>query len=134
MINVRCTCPRALILSERRLLQNREYKRRSDARLRAGGTPLAREVRQLQPTAKVRMPDLHLGACQDKWGFDLINSVDGFGKGVSMRRRQVREMCAACPVFTACETWVLAAEEPAGNWGGMIAGMTPGDRVRRGQR
>ena len=75
----------------------------------------------------VTMPDLSAGACTSMLGRRIMDiAIDGPG---SAGVRQAKALCAACPLRESkCRPYILAAEQPAGSWRGVWAGMTQSER------
>lgn len=75
---------------------------------------------------------LERGSCTTRKGLlimDTLRQKQRGGQGSKLEaRKQARVMCGQCRVTKECRAWVLEEEEPAGSWGGMIAGLTPEDR------
>ena len=77
----------------------------------------------------VRMPDMSDGTCASEFGRRIMDDViDGRGtRGVAA----AKDLCSFCPIkYTKCGPYVRKAEQPAGSWAGVWAGMTPNDRKR----
>lgn len=117
--SVRCVCPRAAAIWDARSDQRKERKR-------ARGVIL-----QLSSATEIRMPDLSAGACRTPWG--QKRHEKGFSDQVTvpseLARREAKKICRACPVLAACRSYTLAAESPAGSWGGIWGGLDPWNRV-----
>lgn len=81
--------------------------------------------------AGVRMPDLSGGACQTPLGRTTLDAALSLNGGAGKKAVQAaKDLCSFCPVAVAakCERYVLAAEQPAGSWAGVWAGMSQSDR------
>jgi len=148
----RCICPRALALNDE---FNRERRERAQSAARAIELGRARQARMREQeiasgqtmrvaragragrvfgeSKSVRIPDLTGGACTTAYGYVIVDEARDTGNGGEKARIKLKALCQTCPlsVFKACEKWVLEAEYPVGSWGGVYAGMSTGDRIRR---
>ena len=78
----------------------------------------------------VETPDLAAGECRTLRGMVTMDNYVDWPQSEG-RVGAARGVCGACRLSVACEAWVIAAEQPAGSWGGMYAGMTPQNRRDR---
>lgn len=110
-----CICPRA-----RHLISHRSHAR--------GKNPLTTFV--VPAEHSVRPPDLRGGICTRESVREIVDG--GFnteGTAAAMDTRlKAKNLCRSCPLLEVCRSYVLAAESPAGSWGGVWGGMDPWDR------
>lgn len=116
----RCVCPRAVVIWEGRNVTRKERKKAKNRAL------------LLPHQTEIRMPDLTSAACRTPWG--RKRHEKGFSDQVSVpaetERREAKKVCRnECPVMKECAAYVLAAESPAGSWGGIWGGLDPWNRV-----
>jgi hypothetical protein len=115
---IRCCCPRANALRVRR---NSGRDRKPPKK--------PSEYRHIPAPKKVTVvqPDLSAGACRPP----VAAMVFDRAFDSSMAYREARSICDACPLRDrACFSYVKEAEQPPGSWGGVWAGMSPGQRVK----
>lgn len=124
--NGKCICPRATYLHT-----TTRSAERAAAKARKEKPPVV--VKAPSYEARVRMPDLSAGECALP---ENRKSVDrSYLKGESNRGiAEMRKICRRCPIQQECGQYVLAAESPAGSWGGVWGGMTSGERIREARR
>lgn len=112
---LRCICPHAVELFERRKIYDLE--RRRDRR----------KERTTAQKIRIHIPDLSTGACARP------ENVALFQRDVGGSLARERRICRSCPVFNACRAYVLAAEYPKGAWGGVWGGLGAADRRNEGK-
>lgn len=98
------------------------------------GTVLAGQGRKYTNTMKqgVHVPDLGAGTCQSISGRKIIDKASNGKAARGVEARAIAAiMCAHCPVLALCQGWIRAAEQPAGSWGGFIAGEGASTRRKR---
>ncbi len=113
----RCVCPRALAL----LAIMKEERRRAwiPKKQRAG-----RPQEPAYMNSPYRQPDLLGGLCLRPGGRKIMTAAMNI-KPSPEETVAAKLMCRSCPMREVCKNWVLTAEEPAGGWGGIFAGMSP---------
>lgn len=82
----------------------------------------------------VRPPNFLGAACQQPWAAETVDrsfSLHGGTVAIGNREEMRTKVCATCPLIRECATWVLAAERPAGSWGGVYGGMDVWNRTGR---
>lgn len=140
----RCDCPRAQVLRAEYLEELKN--KRAIAAIAAGRVPASRlpkrepvdsspvfEPRSPEPTS-VRPPNFLGAACQQPEVAEIVErsfSLYGGAGGIERREEMRKKVCGTCPLIRECAEWVLAAEKPAGSWGGMYGGMDVWNRDGR---
>jgi hypothetical protein len=139
---VRCMCPRACALLDafsKSAAAQKRVARRAEllASLKKPATrapapapaktpapwPGSSISRYLRNVGRSGAPELRGRRCATETAkFDA--ALDG--RHVSI----AQAVCASCPVRPACAAWVLEAETPAGDWGGVYGGLSVADRRR----
>lgn len=125
----RCICPYAVELLKAHRARRREHYK--DTR----GKGQDRPGRIAVPPSSIRIRDtpdmttLADGACKTFEGMVLMDDyLDAPGNQKALDR--ARAVCVKlCDVLDECTAWVRAAEQPAGSWQGMIAGLTRRERA-----
>lgn len=123
----RCICPRGVHLLKASA-RGWEANRIRKPRLRA-------QSKIVPPD----MPDLSTGACSTDEYRQIARDGqnDATYLGAVGARDAARAVCLQhCPVQLQCRDYILAAERPAGSWGGVWGGLDVDERKRisRGRR
>lgn len=134
----KCLCPRALALLAAYHEIERKRKRgelpRKEPKVvtaapaaKAPGDKLPIYMTNVKRHSTAEIPDLSAAACRTR--LDAIWLMDRAIDGVNGALERARdELCFRCPVREACLEMALAHEEPAGAWGGLYGGASPGER------
>jgi hypothetical protein len=128
----KCICPRALaLLKEHRKAQKPYAAEYLQRRREAGWRNTALNINR--STYRQADPDLTGGSCMAPYGQKLMDRAEGTTKGAVRNQyvREVKEMCWGCKRLDECGSWVVRAEDPPGTWGGIYAGMTRDERMKR---
>lgn len=73
-------------------------------------------------------------ACRTVAGIAIMDRYfDALMGDGSIARVAARKLCASCLVRDECDAWITRAENPAGAWHGMYAGLTPSERRHRAE-
>jgi Transcription factor WhiB len=119
----KCVCPGGAAMIER----ERVYQSGRPARRILIDSPLRAPQYEQNYKTSGAVPDLSKGSCRKPWGRPLLDAAAAVQyRGDATRSAQF--MCSRCPVRKRCGEWVAQAEDPAGSWGGIYAGMTPHQR------
>lgn len=130
---IRCICPHAVSLKkdrDRAWGETRRRDKKEEAR-RLLTEKANREIEAVQRIAAPRKgaggrtPRLELAACRGQ--YDTVDAAYSSDRAYGA----ARELCGLCPVLQACDRYITDAEEPAGSWGGVWAGMSPRERAQR---
>lgn len=138
---VRCICPRGIDLWQADLKRERERKQA----LKHGISPKphTRKVNTLKSGVlpsyltnigqNVRPPEMPTGEripCRWPSNRAVVDRAIAATRGPAVRAAQA--LCEQCPIASKqeCLRWITDAEEPAGSWGGVYAGLTAADRKR----
>lgn len=73
------------------------------------------------------VPDLPGALCRKPDNMKVFDAT--YHKGTPCHK-DASNICGKCPAKPECGKWVLENETPTGSWGGVWAGMTPGERKR----
>lgn len=140
----RCECPRAVELREADLQKRKDERAiaaiaagRVPARGRPTGETKAPDSSPVFETAMprptdVRSPNFRGAACLQPWAQEIVDrsfSLYGGTGGIERREEMRVKVCGVCPFIRDCAAWVLAAETPAGSWGGMYGGLDVWNRA-----
>lgn len=127
-----CICPHSL-----ELLKIYKERRKQRYKMNRGGKDPAPKVQRpnLPVVRRLRetphMDALAEGACRTAYGMRIM---DLYTENPPKHQDAARRLCKRdCPVVTqlACLKWVTEAEQPAGSWHGMIAGLSRIERFKR---
>jgi hypothetical protein len=119
----KCTCPRGVVLNEKR---KADWRRHDAAREKRSPRSI---VASLPPAAP--MPEPIRGICVEPQKRQVMDAAYDGAHGYPA----AKEVCERCPVIEQCRAYILAAESTPGNWGGVWGGLTPRERLnlRRGR-
>ena len=137
----KCVCPRALHLkdldNQRNIARVQALRNAVVTETKKSGAGRPTGTTQVTPkymanVKKVTIPDLSRGLCRTPLGMAIMDAASETGGNALHRKRaKAVEMCEGCPVKRECGDYVIAAEDPAGSWGHIYAGMTVTDRMKR---
>lgn len=132
---VPCVCPHA-----RELVKEHRIRQAAASRLRVRtATPSIKTLKPVQVPDGIRAADLSRGRCVTHKTapaiFDAAHDAASALTHAAVRARSLaKAMCLGqggippCPVLALCRSNVLRDEDPAGSFGGIIAGMSMTER------
>lgn len=128
---IKCICPHAQELMDRYRSRRRERYIHADLKnpSRRGRPPKEAHI-SLDRTALIPPLPFTGGECRTVRGLKVMDTYTD-NPNTDRTRDAARKVCRNCPVYAGCLEWVTRAEQPAGAWHGMIAGMTRNERATR---
>lgn len=95
--------------------------------MRKGVAVIRKALYMKRVSSDVPWPSLDDASCRTREGQSIMDDYSDYPH-IIPHEKNARLLCESCPARGACLEWIVAVEDPAGSWGGMIGGMSPRER------